>query len=1091
MRRFLQLTTLVLLACTGAMAQGVTTASMSGVITDQNDAGLPGANIIAVHLPSGTQYGTATLENGRYTLPNLRIGGPYKVTVTFVGYTDYVREDIVLSLGQNFDLKVQLKESGTELAEVVVSASSVFNADRTGASTNINSTQLQRMPTLSRSFTDMTRMTPQSSGTNFAGRNNLYNNLSIDGSLFNNSFGLASLPGGQTAAQPISLDALEEITVNIAPYDVRQGGFTGAGINAVTRSGTNEFQGSVYTFQRNEGLVGSKVKDEEFETANFSTKQYGIRLGGPIIKNKLFFFVSAEMERRADPVGAFTAKQLSTETGARLTATEMSAISGFLKDAYGYDPGPYDGYDMETESDKITVRLDYNINQNHKIALRYNYLKSSADRPASQSGVNGGRANSANGLPFRHGNYVQNNDFNSIVAEVNSTFGKNSNNFIIGWTGFRDYRSSRGSIFPFVDIENGNVQNVTSFGYEPNSANNILDQDVFQFSDNFNIYRGKHTITIGTANEFYKFRNGFMTNFYSRYRFLNYNDFFNSSPAGTTIPVLTPDGNGGFVVTDGVSTGAGRPSTFQYRYSAVDGVDVPFAEMKSAQLGFFIQDEWTVTENLKLTAGLRLDIPFFPGDQLKNEVLDTVYFANNEQIDVSKYPEARLMWSPRIGFNWDVRGDRSFQVRGGTGVFTGRIPFVWMSNQASNNGVLFGVIEQQGTGTTGVLPGFPFSDDPYAYKPATTTLPATIQLAATDPDFKFPQVWRSNLAVDYKLPWDVTMTLEAIYTKDINAVFHRNANLANPVGVWAGDGRVRYAGTDAGARVNLAVSDAIVLDNTSKGWSGSLSALFRKDFNKDLSASVGYNFGPSYDLTSSPGSVAFSTWSGNQVVGNPNNPTVSYSNNQTLHRFIANVNYKKDYLKYFSTGVSLFWEARSGLPFSYVYGGDMNGDRLNGNDLMYIPRTKDEILLATEGLNDTRTIDQIWEQLDAYIKQDDYLSKHRGEYAARNGATTPWSAQLDLRIMQDFYIEVGGKKNTLQLTFDIFNFGNMLNKNWGTLQVARRNQLLTYVTQETASGRPVFSMPLDGGQPLKETFRNNLGINSVWQAQFGIRYIFN
>ncbi len=1091
MRRILLVSAIVLLAVGAAVAQGVTTATISGIVTDQKGEALPGASVQAVHLPSGTQYGTATLASGRFNLPNMRIGGPYKVTVTFVGYSDFIREDITLSLGQNFDLNVPMKESGTELDEIVVTASSVFNQDRTGASTNINSTQLQRMPTLSRSFTDMTRMTPQASGTSFAGRNNLYNNLSIDGSLFNNSFGLASLPGGQTNSQPISLDALEEITVNIAPYDVRQGGFTGAGINAVTRSGTNEFSGSVYTFMRNEGLVGSKVKDEEFETANFENKQFGVRLGGPIIKNKLFFFVSAEMERRADPVGAFKAKELSTETGARLTATEMNALRGFLIDTYDYDPGPYDGYDMETQSDKVTVRLDYNINKNHKLSLRYNYLKSIRDVPASNSGVNGGRSNSANGLPFQNGNYIQNSNFDSFVAELNSTIGKNSNNLIVGWTGFRDFRASPGGTFPFVDIENGNVQNVTSFGYEPNSANNLLDQDVFQLSDNFSIYLPGHTITIGTANEFYKFSNGFMTNFYSRYRFLNYNDFYNSAPAGTAIPVLTPDGNGGFTVTEGTSSGNGRPSTYQYRYSAVEGVEVPFAKMEAAQVGFYIQDEWTVTDNFKLTAGLRVDIPFFPSESLKNPALDTVYFANNEQIDVSQFPDARLMWSPRIGFNWDVKGDRSLQVRGGTGIFTGRIPFVWMSNQASNNGVLFGVIEQQGVGTTGTLSGFPFSPDPYAYKPATTTLPATIQLAATDPDFKFPQVWRTNLAFDYKLPWDVTMTLEGIYTKDINAVFHRNANLANPVGVWAGDGRVRYAGTDAGARVNLAVSDAIVLDNTSKGWSASLSALFRKDFSKDLTTSIGYNYGPSYDLTSSPGSVAFSTWSGNQVVGNPNSPVVSYSNNQTLHRFIASANYKKDYLKYFSTGISFFYEARSGVPFSYLYGGDMNGDRVSGNDLMYIPRNQDEILLATEGANDTRTIDQIWEQLDAYIEQDDYLSKHRGEYAARNGARTPWSTQLDVRIIQDFYLEVGGKRNTLQLTFDIFNFGNMLNKNWGTLQTARRNQLLTYVTQESGSGRPVFSFPQDGGAPLQETFRNNLSISSVWQAQFGIRYIFN
>lgn len=1103
MRRILLLTAFVLTAVAGVLAQGVTTASVSGIVVDTNGNPLPGANVVAIHLPSGTEYGASTLASGRFNLPAVRIGGPYRITISFVGYENYIREDVNLSLGQNFDFKATLIESGTELAEIVVSGSSIFNADRTGASTNINSTQLQRLPTLSRSFTDMTRLTPQASGTSFAGRNNLYNNLSIDGSILNNSFGLASLPGGQTNSQPVSLDALEEITVNIAPYDVRQGGFTGAGINAVTRSGTNEFSGSAYFFTRNEKTVGSKVGEEDFNQPTFTNNQYGVRIGGPLIKNKLFFFLSGELERRADPIGQFSAKESSTESGARLTRTEMNAIQQFLRDTYGYEPGPFERYDMLTESDKITARVDFNINKNHKLSIRYNYLRSIRDTPMSNSGSQGGRQNTQNSLPFKSANYIINNNFNSFVAELNSVVGKNSNNLIIGWTGFRDFRDSPGSVFPYVDIENGSNQNVTSFGYELFSANNKLDQDVFQISNNFSIYLPKHVITIGTANEFYKFANGFMPNFYSRYRFATYNDFFNSAPVDTPIPVFTPDGSGGFTVTEGASSGNGRPTLFQYRYSAIDGVEVPLAEMSAAQLGFYVQDEWTVSDRFKLTAGLRVDIPYFPADLPRNPALDTVLFTNAERIDVSKLPDAKLMFSPRVGFNWDVKGDKSLQLRGGTGVFTGRIPFVWMSNQASNNGVLFGVLEEQGTATNPTLANRPFDPNVNAYRPGTVTLPTTIQIAATDPDFKFPQVWRSNLAADYKLPYDVIMTLEGIFTKDINAVYHRNANLTAPVGVWAGDGRVRYAGTDPGTRavrytdntpqanITFQVSDAIVLDNTNKGWSASMSALFRKDWNRDFFATVGYNYGPSYDLTSSPGSIAFSAWSGNQVVGDPNQPQVSFSSNQQLHRIIASASYRKEYATYFATGVSLFYEARSGFPFSYVYAGDMNGDRLNGNDLIYIPRNKDEILLSTTDANDTRTIDQIWQQLDAYISQDKYLSKHRGEYAARNGAQAPWSTQLDLRVLQDFYINVNGKRNTLQVTFDIFNFGNLLNPDWGVQQTPRRNQLLTFVGQETSSGRPVFAFPLDGGQPLTSTFRNSLTLGSVWQAQLGVRYIFN
>ncbi len=1101
MRRILLLSALLLSAFTGLWAQGVTTASISGVVIDTKGEPLPGANIVAVHLPSGTEYGASTLASGRFNLPAVRIGGPYRITITFVGYETYTLNDVTLTLGQNFDFRAVLIEAGTELAEIVISGNSIFNADRTGAQTNISTRRLETMPTLSRSFTDMTRLTPQASGTSFAGRNNLYNNLSIDGSILNNSFGLSSLPGGQTNSQPVSLDALEEITVNIAPFDVRQGGFTGAGINAVTRSGTNEFKGSAYYFTRNENSVGNKVGDEDFTQPTFTNNQYGVRVGGPIIKNKLFFFLSGEAERRADPIGQFTAKESTTETGARLTRTEMDAIQSFLRSAYGYDPGPYQQYDMLTQSDKVTARIDYNINKNHKLSFRYNYLNSVRDVPMSNSGSQGGRQNTQNSLPFKSANYIINNNFSSFVAELNSVIGKNSNNLIVGWTGFRDFRGSPGSVFPYVDIENGNNQNVTSFGYELFSANNKLDQDVFQLSDNFSIYKDKHTITIGTQNEYYRFANGFMPNFYSRYRFRTYNEFFNSAPVGTAIPVLTPDGSGGFIRTDGVSDGSGRPTLFNYRYSAVDGVEVPLAKMEAAQVGFYVQDEWAVSDRFRLTTGLRIDIPFFPLDLPKNPALDTVLFTNAEVIDVSRLPDPKVLWSPRVGFNWDVKGDKSVQLRGGTGIFTGRIPFVWLSNQASNNGVLFGVVEEQGTTAAPTLADRQFSPNVNEYRPGTVTLPPTIQIAATDPNFKFPQVWRSNLAVDYKLPGDVIMTLEGIFTKDINAIYHRNANLTAPVGIWAGDGRERFAGTDPGTRavrytdasnnVILQVSDAIVLDNTSRGWSASLSALFRKDWNRDFSITAGYNYGPSYDLTSNPGSIAFSAWSGNQVVNNPNSPVVSYSSNQLLHRFIASAMYRKEYARNFATSITMFYEVRSGNPFSYVYSGDMNGDRVFGNDLMYIPRNKDEILLATENANDTRTIDEIWAQLDAYISQDKYLSKHRGQFAARNGAETPWSTQLDLRILQDFYIDVKGKRNTLQVTLDIFNVGNMLNSNWSIVQTPIRNQLLTFVGQETSSGRPVFSFPLNGGQPLTESFRNSLTLASVWQAQLGIRYIFN
>jgi hypothetical protein len=1068
----------IVLLCQSAFSQGVTTASMSGRILDNKKEGIPGATVIVVHLPSGTKYGTATQEDGSFNLPNLRIGGPYSVEVSAVGYNTIKEEIPALSLGQNVALNYTMKEENSEIAAIQVTAQkdAIFNADRTGAATNINSTALMTMPTISRNFTDMIRLVPQSSGTSFAGRNNLFNNLSIDGSIFNNAFGLASLPGGQTNSQPISLDALEEIQVNIAPYDVRQSGFTGAGINAVTRSGTNDIKGSAYYFFRNNNMVADRVGDVSVPVPQFDYYQAGLRVGGPIIKNKLFFFLSGELEKRTDPIGTFVADRGQGGNVSALTGQQADDLRNFLITQYGYDPGRIDSYDMLTESQKILARFDWNVTNNTRATLRYTYLKSYRDVPMSNSGAQGTRQNSANSLPFENGNYNINNNYNSIVGEVNSTIGnKYSNNLILGWTGFRDFRGSKSKIFPFVDIENGNNLTLTSFGYEPFTPNNLLDSDVYQLSDNFNIYKGKHTFTIGTANEYYRFRNGFMPNFYSRYRFASLAAFYNSAPAGTPTPI-------------GISNGTGRPTLFQYRYSAV-AEEVPFARFEAAQLGFYAQDEWKANDRIKVILGVRADIPFFPKKPIDNPAVRQLRFENQEILDVSKFPDAHVLWSPRIGFNWDVKGDRSFQVRGGTGVFTGRIPFVWMSNQASNTGALFGTIDP-GVNPAG-LSAFPFNPDPFAYRPANPVgqIPASYEINVTAPKFRFPQVWRSNLGTDFNIAEGLTASLDLSFTKDINAVYVRNANLAAPIGTVAGDGRLRYAG-GAAARINPNIINAFVLDNSSKGWSGAITAQIQKQFQGGFFTSLAYNYGPSWDINSGLAATASSFFTGNFIVGNPNAPTLSYSANQQLHRVVASATYKVEYAKYFATGISLFAEVRSGNNFSYTTGGDLNGDGVNGNDLIYIPRSKEEIILAPTNASDSRTPEQIWEELDAYIRQDKYLSANRGRYAERNGAEAPWVFKSDLRVWQDFKF----KKNTLQFTADIFNFTNLISPNWGVVKTPIRTQLLNFVGYENPSNRPVFTFaPVINSQTGERnvTFQNATNnFASQWQIQLGVRYIF-
>ncbi|MCJ8165789.1 TonB-dependent receptor [Pontibacter sp. E15-1] len=1073
----------MLLTTQYSWAQGSTTSAMNGRITDESGEALPGATVIAVHTPTNTQYVAGTNADGRYNFQNMRVGGPYTVKTSYVGYQEQRFDNITLKLGQNLTLDIRFTSGNVNLSEVEVVSrkDNVINADRTGAATNVSRDQIEKLPTLSRSLQDYTRLTPQANGNSFGGRSSGYNNTTIDGALFNNSFGLQANVGSQTGAQPISLDAIEQIQVNLAPYDVRQGGFTGAGINAVTRSGTNEFKGSIYMFGRNEDFVGRNVGDTRVPKQEFTLSQRGARIGGPIVKDKLFFFVNYEQERQSAPGSSFIASRpgVSGSNVSNAEAAQLDELSKFLKDKFGYETGPYEGYNMETYNNKVNTKLDWNINKNHTFSFKYNYLKSWKDIPASNSGAPGdGRQPSITGLPFKSSFYIINNNLNSYIAELNSRLGsKFANNMIVGYTGFRDFRESSGGIFPLVDIENGNGSSYTAFGYEPFSANNRLDSDVYQFSDNFSIFAGKHVVTLGTANEAYRFVNGFAPNYYGRYRFASLDDFYESA-----------------------NNGVSNAKQYQLQYSAVEGGAFPFAVIKAMQLGFYAQDEWSVLNNLKLTGGIRADIPIFNSELLKNPAVEDMEFRNGEKIDVSKMPDTRILWSPRVGFNWDVTGDASTQVRGGTGIFTGRVPFVWVSNQASNNGVLFGSFTQNNPTDR------PFNSDVTAYIPQDAGAAASYNLAVTSNDFKFPQVWRSNLAVDKQLPFGLVATLEGILTKDVNSVYHRNANLPNASGTAKGaDNRPIYYKLDADGvpvydkgklvfqnRINSNISDAIIMDNSNKGYSYTLTGQLQKSFTNGLFASAAYTYSDARSVNDG-GSIANSIWRDRQISGDPNANVVSYSNFLTKHRAILALSYRREYLGHLGTSISAFYEISSGNQFSYTYSGDINGDGQSSNDLIYVPRDASEIALVAADANDTRDAGQIWNQLDAFIRQDDYLSSRRGQYAERNGGTTPMTTRLDVRLLQDLFTNIGSKKNTLQLSIDIFNAGNLVNKNWSIVQSVNRTSLLAFKGYD-AAGKPQLAFPYLNAStesPLSKTFRDNTSDISRWKAQVGVRYIFN
>ena len=1147
--------------------QGATTAAMSGTITDSKGQPLPGATVLAVHTPTNTQYGVGTNAEGRFSIQNMRVGGPYTIKVTFVGYQDFTRTGVSLTLAENFRLDAKMGESSTQLTEVTVTGrqNSVINADRTGAATTIQRGQIERLPTINRSLSDYTRLTPQASGGGgFAGRSGAYNNVTIDGALFNNSFGLSGTIGGQAAAQPISLDAIDQIQVSIAPYDVRQGSFTGAGINAVTRSGSNQVSASIYGFYRNQNYVGKQIGDVTNTIPNFNLKNFGFRVGGPIIKDKLFFFLNAERELRQDPptgnYSAFRGTGGLTTSGA--AASDLDALSNFLTTKYNYNPGAYEGYTLASNSDKITAKLDWNISANHRFNIKYNYLKSYRDVPPSSSGSIGSRSQTLFGLPYLSAYYRINNNINSFIAELNSTFGaKFSNNMTAGFLANRDYRESAGGgsipLFPLVDIgtasglsvardASGNPipstygtirvtapQTLTSFGYEPFSAFNILNTDTYQFGDNFTAFLGKHNVTVGTYNELYKYSNGFAPQYYGAYVYNSLDDFYAAAHTTEAPNGYYLDGNRQpQVYTGALGQGPSRPlqlgsQRYQVRYSAQPDGSFPFAVTNAAQIGLYIQDEWSPLNNLKLTYGIRGDLPIIYSNIAQNQALSQLTsFRDGIQINTSQLPKRTPLFSPRVGFNWDVNDDRKTQLRGGTGIFTGRVPYVWISNQASNNGVQFGSIDVQGAAAN----AYSFSPNVDQYRTALTAGGAntSYNVAVTSHEFKFPQVWRSNLALDHEIGGGVVATLEGLYTRDLNAVYFQNINLPNstvraagvdnrPIfytpnaaNVLAVNNRI-YSGAGGATAANPNITDAILLNNTNKGYSYSLTAQLQKTFSSGLYAMAAYTYSDARSVNDG-GSIAQSSWAGRPVSGDPNADVLSYSQFLVQHRVIGSLSYRATYLQHLATTISMFYEGAPAGRYSYVYGGDMNGDNVAGNDLMYIPRTSSEVALVDRTFFAGTANQVVYSaaqqavDLDNFINSDDYLKKHRGQYAERNGAVQPWQHRVDFRVLQDVFTNIGENRNSLQFSLDIFNVGNLINRNWGVYQFQYTSAPLAFQNYN-AQGQPTFQFQyatvptrtvangattLTSSQTLVTPFRPDVTtLASRWQMQIGLRYLFN
>ena len=1059
----------------------VTTSSITGVVTDSKGESLIGATVKATHTPTGTVYGTTTRGGGEFTIPNVRVGGPYKVEVSFISYGTETYNDIFLKLGEPLKLNVKLTEGTTSLKEVSITASKGVIKGNGGTAMNVSRTQLDNLPTVNRSVQDFVRLSPQAAvatngkdgspmGISFGGQSNKYNQFAVDGAVTNDVFGLSAsgTNGGQAGANPISIETIDQLQIVLNPYDVKQSGFTGGGINAITKSGTNDFHGAAYFYYQGQSLVGKAPDSTRADYGSFNNKIFGASLGGPIIKNKLFFFANAERSVRNNPIDFNPA-----EGSSNVTTGELKSIYDFVKNTYQVDLGGYTDQQRDKPATTLFGRIDWNINSVHKLTVRHNYLDAS-DLVYSRSNSSASFYNNYYQFPSKS---------NSSVIELNSNFSnKLSNELRIGYNNVKDRRSYLGQPFPSVTInDNGRTINL---GSEFSSTANALDQSIWTFTDNLTMYKGKHTITVGANAELYKIRNTFIQGAFGSYSY---------------------DSIAGFI--DGL-----KPRQYQINYTTGDSTLREGIGFKAAQIGVYAQDEWNIRRNFTLTYGVRIDIPIFPTTPPDNTAFSKdPAFAGYSTTTI---PKSRPLVAPRVGFNWDVTNDGQTTIRGGVGIFTGRVPFVWISNQYGNTGNVYTNVNLSGSG----LPAdFRFNYDgnsPFYGQYSAANLaamgasvgsrPSNINLS--DKDFKFPQMFKTNLAVERKLPWGMSATLEGNFTKTLNNAIWENLNIV-PTGdsVSLGGGVKRPTwekkSKDWGDQV-------LLLKNTSEGYTYNISAELTKQTSNGLFLKVGYSYGDAYSVNDGTSSTAGSNWRYGPNVNGLNNLEMARSNYSMGSRVLAVVSKSFRYGKEdkFRTTLTLFYNGQSGVPYSWVYfnTSDPTGDDLGSsgnNDLIYIPTSAEVSAMAFDGISqkDSKTGAVIYSRsqeeqradLERLISNDSYLSRHRGENAKKNASRTPFENIFDFKIAQVLPIY---KAHKVEITFDILNLGNLLNKDWGRTYFISNNAStpLTFRKYDATSGAPVFQYDrrreVNGFGDEKPYYINNF--TARWRGQLGLRYSF-
>lgn len=1090
----------VLTLATTTSAQ-VTTGSLSGNVQNEAQASVSGASVIAIHLPSGTTYETTSRADGRFVIINMRVGGPYVVTVAFTGtgaaaFAPQTQENIEINLGVATDVRFDVKNiSVSETVTVTAQSDTVFSSGRTGAATSVNRETLASMPTVRGLISDFTRLTPQTSGANsFGGADSRMNNMTVNGAAFNNSFGLGGQPGERTGVAPISLEAIEQVQVSIAPYDVRQGNFVGASVDTITRSGTNSLRASVYHRFRNEEFVGTEAAGLVFNPGTFNTTNTGVWAGAPVIKNRLFLFGNYENEADARPLSTFRANSGGEAVGGNVTrvlASDMTNLSAFLKSSFGYDTGSFDAPTDNTPQKRGLIRTDLNINNNNKFSFNYLQLNSSSDNllSGSTSAGIGRRQVATDALNYANSNYSILENRKTSTGELNTVLGSTmANSLRVNYSSSDESRADIGKLFPFVDILQGGTAYI-SFGSEPFTPNNELRYNSFEIKNDFTKFSTKHELTFGGRVE----------------RYNSDNVFFNCCKQGAwvynTLDEFYADAREA-LANPNRATSSVSARNYQLRYMNIPGLDKPSQPLHSLYGGAYAQDVWRPRSNLSITAGLRFDVPVFENTAYNNANANALNFRDETggavQYNSGQMPGANILWSPRFGFNYDLAGDQKTQIRGGTGVFTGQPLYVWISNQLGNTGVL------QGSFTTPNTTAFPFTSNIDKYKPTNVTgAPATsYELNVTDNDFQFPQVWRTNLAVDRRLPGGITGTAEFMYNRDVNGIYYINANLPQAQSAFVGaDTRPRWVGTACGVgtvggcvnRINNVagnqVTSAIVLKNQDIGRNWNIAFSASKPMWHGLSLRTAYSYGEAKN-TIDPGSTAFASWSTNGTPGDANNPGLGYSSASPGHRFFLSASYTKRYFSWGATSVSAFWETRTIGNTSYIFAADANGDGANG-DLIYIPKDKSEMnFQAFTAGGITFSAEQQADAFNSYITQDSYLSKNRGSYAQRGAVFLPLLHRMDASLTQDVFKDIKGKRNAGQFRIDVQNFGNLLNSDWGVGTRIIRNNILTTPAAD-ANGRLGYRMQVVNNALVTKSYERTSGIGDVFQFMLSFRYSFN